>query len=547
MDTELAMALSKYAQLKPTLLRDTRPAIYKLPLNTVHKDLDHRIAKCELGTLDPDAPPPGKVFMLLGQTGSGKTTLINVMINHILGVEWKDPYRFQLISSEDGAPSSQSKSQTKWITIYVIHKMPSSVLPFTLTIIDTPGYGDCEGLKRDKEITAQISALVQNPSLYGLTELHGIGFVVQASAMRLTPTQKYIYESILAILGKDVGNNILIMITFSDAGDASIMEAINEAKVPYRKDGSFKFNSSAIFAPLSNDEDETSMMKSSFSMTNKQVRKFFDYFKTIGSQNFQQTSDVLKERLLMEETVQSLAPEIQKMLILMDNLERERKIIKKNEACIDAHQPFEDELLERDTRKVYLKPGEHVTNCLVCSMTCHYPCYIPNDERKYRCDAMKEPKDKKTTCTKCPRQCSWINHVNQQFRHEIMESSVPRTLDDVTKFCSTGAITTEKAVAEIEAKIQKQNDRVLTMMGQVQRSIKRLEEIALKSNPLNEVEYIELLIATEIKSHQPGYENRVKYYEEAKKDAKLLSCIKDESTQQLRMEWYKEIRSKVFS
>lgn len=130
---------TKYSQLQPTLLNaPPSRALYKLRSNTIQKDHTNRIAKCELGILNPNAPPPGKVLMLLGQTGSGKTTLISSLINHILGVKWEDPFRFTLITSADesatGAPVSQTQSQTQWVTIYVIHKMDCSVLPFTLTV-----------------------------------------------------------------------------------------------------------------------------------------------------------------------------------------------------------------------------------------------------------------------------------------------------------------------------------------------------------------------------------------------------------------------------
>jgi len=46
---------------------------------------------------------------------------------------------------------------------------------------------------------------------YSINQLDGIGFVVQSALARLTHTQRYIYNSILSIFGKDVSENIFIM------------------------------------------------------------------------------------------------------------------------------------------------------------------------------------------------------------------------------------------------------------------------------------------------------------------------------------------------
>ena len=80
--------------------------------------------------------------MMVGATGAGKSTLINAVANFVLGVEWKNPFRFQVITGED--VHSQAQSQTKEISAYTFH---FTNLPYMLTILDTPGFGDTEALK----------------------------------------------------------------------------------------------------------------------------------------------------------------------------------------------------------------------------------------------------------------------------------------------------------------------------------------------------------------------------------------------------------------
>jgi predicted GTPase len=129
-----------------------------------------------------------KTILVMGATGSGKTTLINGMINHIFNVQWEDTFRFQLIQ-EQTAGRSQVDSQISRITVYDIHHAEGFRVPYSLTIVDTPGYGDTKGLDRDQEITEMVQKFFEDKD--GIQELDVIGFVAQASLPRLTPTQIY--------------------------------------------------------------------------------------------------------------------------------------------------------------------------------------------------------------------------------------------------------------------------------------------------------------------------------------------------------------------
>jgi len=99
-----------------------------------------------------------KTILLMGATGSGKTTLINAMVNYIFGVEFEDPFRFVLIQEEGStsSPIDQANSQTSKVTAYELHYEIGFRVPYTLIIVDTPGYGDTKGIVRDREITDSI-------------------------------------------------------------------------------------------------------------------------------------------------------------------------------------------------------------------------------------------------------------------------------------------------------------------------------------------------------------------------------------------------------
>lgn len=96
-----------------------------------------------------------KTILLMGATGSGKTTLINSMVNYILGVDWEDPFRFMLIR-EENTSTNQAHSQTSRVTAYELHYEAGFRVPYSLIIVDTPGYGDTKGVDRDHQITETI-------------------------------------------------------------------------------------------------------------------------------------------------------------------------------------------------------------------------------------------------------------------------------------------------------------------------------------------------------------------------------------------------------
>ena len=176
-----------------SLLRESQilstgsPVVYKLSADLKLKREKGKIIKKSIGSPnDLEGRTTEKVHMVVGATGAGKTTLINGMVNYILGINWEDKFRFKLVVEDSKV--SQACSQTKEITAYTFHPMKGSAIPYTFTIIDTPGFGDTEGLKRNKEITDQIKEFFSIPPPNGIDHIDGIGFVTKASLARLTPT-----------------------------------------------------------------------------------------------------------------------------------------------------------------------------------------------------------------------------------------------------------------------------------------------------------------------------------------------------------------------
>ncbi len=172
-----------------------------------------------------------KLFCWWEKTGAGKTTLINTMVNYLLKVKFEEEIWHEITEEE---ARDQSESQTSEITMYEVCPVESAL---SLTIIDTPGYGDTRGLDKDLEVAANLTTLFQSSA--GVREIDAVCFVIQASKNRLSDRQHYIISSILSLFGNDIVNNIVFLITHSDGmTPKNVLSAINKTQIPCRRDKS---------------------------------------------------------------------------------------------------------------------------------------------------------------------------------------------------------------------------------------------------------------------------------------------------------------------
>ena len=495
---------------------------YKPPQQDLIRNHMNKIARVQVGPQSALlTSSPGVVLMLVGATGSGKTTLINAMVNYLFGVEWEDDFRFKMIIEE--AAKDQSKSVTKWITAYTIPAQEGSPVPYTLTIIDTPGFGDTEGIERDKCIAKQVKQLFEMKGQEGIDQLHGIGFVVQAPLARLTQTQKYIFDAILAIFGKDIGKNVFMMMTFADGQNPPVLEAVKASKISYEED--FKFNNSALYSEGKQDQINALFWE----MEIKSLQKFFIKLGKMPAISLQLTRQVLDEREHLEVIMKRLDDQIQNGLEKIEELRQIKVIVKDHEADIERNKEFEIPTTVHEPHKVELQDGEHTTNCLKCNFTCHFPCMIPNTEHKRGCAAMKNG-----YCTICTGKCYWSQHVNDRYRIEWRKRTVTRTAADLKKRyhdAKSGKSKYESIVGGLKRELERKGEEVYENIKQARQCVMRLEVIALKPNPLTEVEYIELMIESEKQQKRPGFSERIASLTKVKKQAQLLSNVTERNVQ----------------
>ncbi|XP_070775643.1 uncharacterized protein [Enoplosus armatus] len=523
---------------KSTLLKpQTEPLpVYKVPL----KDDQINVAGCRRFSFGKESTKRNRTIMVLGATGAGKSTLINGMINYILGVEWEDPFRFKLVHEDNS--KSQTESQTSEVTVYKINHQDGLKIDYSLTIVDTPGFGDTRGIERDKEITVQLRNLFS--AKLGVSEIDAVCVVVQAALARLTPTQKYVFDSVLSIFGKDVAENIRVLVTFADGQRPTVLEAINASGVPCpkTKDGRpvhFKFNNSALFAHNTSsaadsisgdDEGEDGGFDQMFwNMGTKSMKRFFAALNLIETKSLTLTKEVLRERQQLENSVENLQTQVKVGIAKLEEINETAKKLKEHEVEISRNENFEfDVSVMKPFQEKISGTGNYITNCQQCSNTCHYPCAISNDKEKDGCCAMGSD----GYCVECKnknnKKCHWSVHYNQAYRWEYKLVTVKQTAKDLKDKYFTAKeakIPVEALVGKLRADYDLVQVDVVKLIKKSGECLNKLKEIALKPNPLSTPEYIDMLIEGEKSEAKSGWKERVQSLITMREQAECLAKV----------------------
>ena len=304
----------------------------------------------------PDGSPPNfgfknhKIIILMGATGSGKSTLINGMVNYILGVRWEDPFRFKCVHEEAAKSRNQALSQTSSVTAYNIRHHEGMTIPYSITIIDTPGYGDTRGVARDKEITKTIHRFLTQEETR-IDQIHAACFVAASGDSRLTVTQRYILDSVLSIFGKDFKDNIRLLVTFADNSDPPVIEACRAAHFPVTSESDgitySKFNSSVLYA--SNIQKEEDCFDQLFwNMGQDNFAKFFKMLEGMDGKDLTSTRQVIHFRQEQERSLKDIELELEVSLVQIEKIEMlRRRILLLSESSQRKSNYSNEQLLEK--------------------------------------------------------------------------------------------------------------------------------------------------------------------------------------------------------
>uniref|UniRef100_A0A4W5NEU5 Si:ch211-285c6.1 n=1 Tax=Hucho hucho TaxID=62062 RepID=A0A4W5NEU5_9TELE len=512
---------------KSILINQGPPERYQLVTNKQRLDQDNKLRRCTFGERDPTKV--NKTVLIVGETGSGKSTLINVMINYVLGVEWEDKVWLEIVEEDKTKEDkiSQTESQTKGVTVYEVFGYEGLRVPYSLTIIDTPGYGDTRGIQEDKLIAEKLRELFRSEN--GIHQIDAVGLVVKSSTNRLTVEQKYIFDAVLSLFGKDMEKNIVALITHSDGlVPTDALQALEDAlEVSCAKDDSnqsiyFLFNNSQIksltSAKATQAKKEERILKNLWVISAEGMEEFTEFLGRITPQNVKMTEGVLRERKQLEACVGNLQERIEMIDLKQNEIKQTQEALEKHKKEMDENKDFTYPGEEPYKEKVPIESSwwhlsKQATTCSVCKENCHYPgCWWVN--KLSSCSVMENEH-----CTVCTGKCPVDKHVKGNQRYVIKRRPVLKTYEDLkNKYEINEKAAGEKGtlIGRLTSELEQFTLLKAKLVEESYQCVIKLEEKALKTISLSTAQHLDFLIE---KMKETGFTEKVHKLEEMKKSA----------------------------
>ncbi|KAK2913240.1 hypothetical protein QQF64_031093 [Cirrhinus molitorella] len=509
-----------YSPCTATLIDQGPPKRFHLETERKVLDDNGKVRKWTYGS--KDTSKPNKIVLLVGETGVGKTTLINTMVNYLLRVKFEDEIWYEITEEP---VRDQAESQTSEITMYEVFPENS---PISLTIIDTPGYGDTRGLEKDLEVAENLATLFQSND--GVREVDAVCFVTQAAKNRLSDRQYYIISSVLSLFGKDIVDNIVFLITHSDGlPPKNVIGAIKKAKIPCRQDKSgqpvyFSFNNRQAEARQT-EKRYIRAQRDAWEDSMDDMKLFLQSLDEKNRSSLELTSDVLIQRIHLEALTFNLQMQVEeKELKKAEKLQIQEAIVQ-NKEKVEECKNFTIKINKtvRERVPIESKSWKHrkATTCTVCQENCHeFDCWWGSDPSK--CEVMKDG-----YCTVCTGHCHHSKHVKENKKYIVRTLSTTVEYDSVKKDYEKAQEQTKRfsvVMDNVDKDLQKIETQKSILLFNAYRTIKNLSQIALKPDSAFTLQHLDFFIP---RVREARKENWARELEEMRRSAAAEEANKD--------------------
>ncbi|XP_044189069.1 uncharacterized protein LOC122968135 [Thunnus albacares] len=475
-----------------SLISSGPPAVYQL---RTKEEKTETLTRKTVG--EKNLNKTNKTILLVGETGTGKSAMINTLLNYTMGVTFEENIWFEIIE-EDKKRRCQTESQTSDVIVYQIFGYEDKTLSFSLTVIDTPGYGDTRGIERDVIIRQRLFDLFRSED--GVHEIDAVGLVVKSSLNRVSDRLKYIFDSVTSLFGKDIEKNIVALMTHSNGvTPKNALKALKAANIKCaidEKNQLVHFLFDNCQTTQRTEEDEFAL-GNAWRVTERGMKRFTDFLEKSKPQKLKTTVEVLKARIRITACIHNLQERIQLIEGKQNEIQQTQKALEKHEQEMKNNEEFIVEVDEpyKVREEIDAWWDNKAVTCNICEENCHYPgctwAWSPKS-----CEVM-EKKDGKVCCTSCTGGCPASDHVKENWRYVTKTKKVKKTLKDVKQKYEKNKAECEKEMSLMEnqqTEMEKLKAEKTKLLDEAYQHVLILEQIALNVNSMSTHVHLDFLI-----------------------------------------------------
>ena len=439
-----------------------------------------------------------KIILFAGKTGAGKTTAINAFVNIVKGIKLKDKNRFILID-ERKKNKKQSDSQTDGMNLYYLKDYENK----PLIIIDTQGFGDTRGYKKDLELNKTFQYVFSNI----INHVNIICLIVNSTEKRLDDSAKYIFNAVTALFAEDIMNNFFLIFTFTTKDqikNPEIIETIlasEDAKFLKNQSNDNKWyynvDSMTIFDKDIHEKLNKHSFKQFLEFYNEKVRNSLPIDIKRSAELLDTKNQLIAKTKELESHFQDIIRKKKQLETIKKNIEEEEIFIKnsknemedltkdfnnldlagKKERIKKIRTQHEKDINELKKKKKRVGPeyerksvNEYNYICTYCRKNCHEPC---NCYWAYQsCTNFKWAgwRTKENTCKQCGHMKKY--HTKCKEKYEEIYYSVPdinqKEIDEKNKRF-------DEIIKGLEDDIEKDVDQLDSKKGKYEEKLKLTE------------------------------------------------------------------------
>ncbi|XP_051970790.1 uncharacterized protein LOC127635048 [Xyrauchen texanus] len=462
---------------KSILIEDGNPVRYRLKPREDLTDESEPYRKITFGERDKNKPH--KTILMVGETGTGKTTLINTMINFILRVQREDKVWFEI--TDDQSDRTSAHSQTSDVTVYGVYAQEALV---DLTIIDTPGYGDTRGIEFDHEIKMKLLSLSKSAEIH---EIDAVCLVINSTQNRLSDRQRYIFDAVESLFGKDIAENIVLLFTHSTgAHPKNALMAVKEAKIKCAVND----ENQPVYFLFDNCQgetfDEEMRQEQSWKLSFTGMERFFKFLDEVRTRTLKMTQHVLQKRKLLEKNISKLKSCVQKQ----KELKQTQEVLEKHKKVVEVNKNFEYEVEVKYKEKVDIDPSraKEAMCCTICEENCHYP------GSSWVKDLIWGSVMKNDHCTVCTNKCHYTKHIKEAKIYVTKTKKEKKTNERLKREYDDKIHDVESVVKKLEEELQELEKEKIKLVIEAYHCVECLEMIALNTDSLFILQHIDFLI-----------------------------------------------------